>query len=307
VIEEENIYSEPIFDDDSVDDENMPAVNCAMPNTNHNHASRIAVLEKIPSNYVLFAPKAGLACGEGVITCTLVPREMVDTMMTVLNKGEEGHSCQDLGMKPGDELHRKSNIEYLRNYEPSIKDETKESCQEDEHEDNDGYSDHEEEEGESCQDYGMKPGDELCRNSNIEYMRNNKTKDSCEEDEHEDNDGYSDHEEEEELDKIEYENALLNLISNTSLEIKDCHNDDHRLFHPHSTTRRQKPKRSPSKVSSFLGNIFRGHPTSKQQRYSKRKTSRHVEASDTQEENERPELMERQLKHNIRIIGVYEK
>jgi len=212
--DDENIYAEPIFDDDSTEDENVKEVKTSMTTTNQDHTGRIAVLDNIPTNYVLFAPKAGLACGEGVISCTLVPRELVGNMVTVRQKAGDQ---EDLRMTPIEDTHRRSNIEYIRNEEQCINEDTK-----DQHDKNE--------------------------------------------------DGYSEHDEQDELEKMQYNHALLNLISVTSLEIKKCHDDT--LIHSHSRERRQKPKRSPSKVSSFLGNIFGGPQHRRRQRYSKRTTSR---------------------------------
>ena len=135
--DDENIYAEPIFDDDSTDDENIKEVKTPMPNTNQDHTGRIAVLESIPTNYVLFAPKAGLACGEGIISCTLVPRALVGNMVTVRQKAGDQ---EDLRMTPIEDVHRRSNIEYIRNYEQCINEDTK-----DQHDKNeDGYSEHDE-------------------------------------------------------------------------------------------------------------------------------------------------------------------
>jgi len=246
---EENIYSEPIFDDDCTDEEIITEVKTPIPQSNPNPTGRIAVLDNIPPNYVLFAPKAGLACGEGIISCTLVPRELVGNMVTVSHKGRDQ---EDSGSTPGQDLHMKTNIEYLRNYGSCFNEEKK-----------------------GIHDKGKDDED----------------------------DGYSEPEEEDELEKMQYNHALLNLISETSLEIKKCH--DHMIFNTPSKERRQKPKRSSSKVSSFLGNIFGGPQHSRKQRYPDRMTSRHnIEGSDTQDDDDKPGLMDRQLKHNISIIGV---
>ena len=137
LVKDENIYAEPIFDDDSTEDENVKEVKTSMPNTNQDHTGRIAVLESIPTNYVLFAPKAGLACGEGIISCTLVPRALVGNMVTVRQKAGDQ---EDLRMTPIEDTHRRSNIEYIRNDEQCINEDTK-----DQHDKNeDGYSEHDE-------------------------------------------------------------------------------------------------------------------------------------------------------------------
>jgi hypothetical protein len=80
---EENIYSEPVFNDDSTyEDHRMPDHGeQSLSNQNLNDKSRMKVLESIPPNYVILVPKNHH--GEGVIPCTLVPREMVANMLHV--------------------------------------------------------------------------------------------------------------------------------------------------------------------------------------------------------------------------------
>ena len=68
---EDNIYSEPVFDDDSTyEDHRRPDHGDRSVTSQHlNDKSRMKVLETIPPNYVILVPKNHH--GEGVIPCTL--------------------------------------------------------------------------------------------------------------------------------------------------------------------------------------------------------------------------------------------
>ena len=94
-INEENIYSEPVFDDDSTyEDQRMTDHgDRSVSNQKLNNKSRMKVLETIPPNYVILVPKNHH--GEGVIPCTLVPREMVANMLHVLREGAEEETYEE--------------------------------------------------------------------------------------------------------------------------------------------------------------------------------------------------------------------
>ena len=84
---DENIYSELVFQDDliqgsndSTDIGNHSAKNTI--NTKTEKERRMQVLEVLPLNYVICIPKNSRTDAEGIIACTLVPREMLTDMVS---------------------------------------------------------------------------------------------------------------------------------------------------------------------------------------------------------------------------------
>ena len=85
---DENIYSEPVFDESYDGDDRMPDQDTNSSKKDIKNI-RMEVLESIPPNYVLFVPKRDLENSNGIISCTLVPRDMVTNMIHILGKGIE--------------------------------------------------------------------------------------------------------------------------------------------------------------------------------------------------------------------------
>ena len=93
-----NRFHEMIFGDQSLSNQKL------------NNKSRMKVLETIPPNYVILVPKNHH--GEGVIPCTLVPREMVANMLHVLREGAEEETYEET-RKNTDTNYKDDRIEHF--------------------------------------------------------------------------------------------------------------------------------------------------------------------------------------------------
>ena len=110
VEKEENIYSELVFEDDLIQGGyNSPFSeiedHCEKPAINMTtKESRMDVLETLPANYVIYVPKNSRIDTEGIIACTLVPREMLTDMVSFDRSKKE-----QLKNKQGIEKDKNSN------------------------------------------------------------------------------------------------------------------------------------------------------------------------------------------------------